>query len=625
MYGYHGKILYVDLNKSKFQEESPSENEYRRTAAGPILAVTKLLNETKQNLDAFDPQSYLIFSSGIMGGHQAPGLARFTIIGKSPSTGGIGEARCEGPFAHALKKTGYDAIIIHGKANKPVLLSIDNGEPSLDSAENLWGKKVSATVKTINETYGEEEISTALIGPAGENLIRFANVVCDQNHQASRAGMGAVMGSKNLKGIIIKGGEVPKVHNPEKLDKIAKIFEKQMYENTLSMWQYDRPGFGAWIHTHGTDAALGVNNYQTSLCEYTDSYTPEEFANFYVGESPCPYCPNNCIKRYASNSSDAKLGGLHQEALGSLGPNLGNSNLQKIIDTNVICNEYGMDPNSLGFTISFIQECIAKDLVKSDGLDYSFSEKIDLVEIAEQIAKRQGLGDILAEGAAEAAKIIGKGSEEFALTVKGNEIVSTECRTQTNLALGYAIAAVGPRYDICEHDWDFDLEVGWDHTLDYCRTIGILDRIPMDYLGKDKVKNFKSLKNLWSAVDAIGMCIFASAPTRVYDMPQMTELYEAITGYKTSSYELMRYGELRNHLYRLYNYREGFTSEDDKLPNRFYDQSIDNGRFKGVSIDREKFREMIDFYYEMMGWDSTGKPTEATLYDYGVDELLISI
>ena len=216
----------------------------------------------------------------------------------------------------------------------------------------------------------------------------------------------------------------------------------------------------------------------------------------------------------------------------------------------------------------------------------------------------------------------GKGSEKFALTIKGNEIVSTECRSQTNLALGYAVAACGPRYDICEHDWDFDIDVGWDHTLNYCRTIGILDRIPMQYLGKDKVKNFKVLNNLWSAINALGMCIFASAPTRVYSMTQMAELFEAITGYESSSYELMRYGELKNHLYRLYNYREGFTSEDDTLPERFFEQSIDSGKFINTKINYDKFRQMLDFYYEMMGWDQSGKPREATLYDYGANELL---
>lgn len=621
-YGFHGKILYVDLGNASFKEVSPHKNDYRRTAAGSIFAVTKLLKETQQGLDAFDPKCYLIFSSGILGGHQAPGLARFTIVGKSPATGGIGEARCEGPFAHALKKTGYDAIIIHGKAEKPLFLSIEDGQPRLESAENLWGKKVSDTVNYFKEQYRSEDISTAIIGPAGENLIRFANVICDQNHQASRAGMGAVMGSKNFKGILIKGGKLPVIADPERLKQISKDFNEQMHKNTLSMWQHDRPGFGAWIHTHGTDAALGVNNYQTSHCEYTDNYTPERFSDFYVGESPCPYCPNNCIKRYASNSTEAKSGGLHQEALGSLGPNLGNSDLKKIIDTNVLCNEYGLDPNSLGFTISFAQECIDKGLIKSDELDYSFSKDIDLIGITQQIVERKGLGNILAEGAAKAAKIIGKGSEKFALTIKGNEIVSTECRSQTNLALGYAVAACGPRYDICEHDWDFDIDVGWDHTLNYCRTIGILDRIPMQYLGKDKVKNFKALNNLWSAIDALGMCIFASAPTRVYSMTQMAELFEAITGYESSSYELMRYGELKNHLYRLYNYREGFTSEDDTLPERFFEQSIDSGKFINTKINYDKFRQMLDFYYEMMGWDQSGKPREATLYDYGANELL---
>lgn len=385
------------------------------------------------------------------------------------------------------------------------------------------------------------------------------------------------------------------------------------------MWQYNRPGFGAWIHTHGIDAALGVNNYQTNECDYTDEFTPEKFAEFYKGEAPCSYCPNNCIKRYATDGDNERMGGLHQEALGSLGPNLGNSDLSKIIKANVLCNEYGLDPNSLGFTISFAQEAVQNNLLEAEGLNLKFSPEVDLEKLTIMIAKREGLGDLLAEGAALAAKKLGNNAEQHAMTVKGNEMVSTECRSQTNLALGYATAAVGPRYDICEHDWDFDTEVGWEHTMDYSRTLGILERIPMHYSGLKKVKDYKALNNLWSAVDALGMCIFSSAPTRVYSLEDISALFHHITGFETSSYEIMRFGELKNHLFRLYNYREGMKKEDDKLPDRFFENEINAGALKGKKLDREQFEQNIEFYYEMMGWDENGCPKKATLYDYGID------
>lgn len=615
-FGYHGKILYVNLSNGTFEEQIPSDIEYRRYGSGSVMAVTKLLRETESDIDPFDPRAYLMFFNGIMGGNKAPGLSRFTIMGKSPLTNGIGEARCEGPFARALKKTGYDGLVVHGQAKEPIILVIENGKPEIVSAKNIWGKKIGDSVRIIHQDYPES--STAVIGPAGENKVRFANVICDQNHQASRAGMGAVMGSKNLKAVVLLGGTAPAIYALDKIKKTSQEFEKKMYENVLSMWQYDRPGFGAWIHTHGIDAALCVNNYQTHECDYAEEFVPEKFAEFYKGVAPCSYCPNDCIKRYATETDDELAGGLHQEALGALGPNLGNSDLSKVIRTNVLCNELGLDPNSLGFVISFAQEATQNELLKENGLNLDFSPKVDLEKLATMIAEREGLGDLLAEGAALAAEKIGNGAEKFTMTVKGNELVPFECRSQTNLALGYATAAVGPRYDICEHDWDYDTEVGWEHTMDYSRTIGILERIPMHYLGQEKVKDYKALNNLWSAVDALGMCIFASAPTRVYSLEDMADLFHQITGFETSSYELMRLGELKNHLFRLYNYREGMTKEDDKLPARFFENEINAGALKGKQLNKEQFQKNIEFYYEMMGWDEIGLPRKSTLIDYGI-------
>jgi aldehyde:ferredoxin oxidoreductase len=248
-----------------------------------------------------------------------------------------------------------------------------------------------------------------------------------------------------------------------------------------------------------------------------------------------------------------------------------------------------------------------------------FGDAESTIEMIELIARREGFGDTLAEGCKRAAERIGKGAERFALHVKGLELVPFEPRTQTNLALGYAVAPVGPRYDICEHDWDYDTEVGWGHTLEFSRTLGILERIPMGHLGVDKVRNFKALSNLWSGADALGFCIFAVAPTRALSLETMTAMIAAITGWETSSYEILRWGERRQHLMRVYNIREGLTSEDDTLPDRFFDEAIANGPQAGAKLDRESFRQVLDAYYEMMGWDETGAPRPATLYDHHLE------
>ncbi len=616
-YGYNGKVLHVNLWDRTFLTEEPDELFYRKYMGSGVMAAVYLLKNTKPNIDPLSEENPLMFFSSVISGQDAPGLARFTICAKSPLTGGIGEARSEGPFAMALKKSGFDGIIINGKCENPSLLVIDHGKPSIVPAEHLWGKNVSECVNLIEEQY--PGASTALIGIAGENKVRFANVITNRCHQASRAGLGAVMGAKNIKGVVLLGGQLPPVYDEQALAETKEWFDKTMRSNVLSMWQHDRPGFGVWIHTHGIDASVCVNNFQTSKCDYVNEYAPEQFEDYYNGVSSCPGCPNDCIKRYAPKEADSRSGGLHQEALGAFGPNMGLSDVHKIVFANVLCNEYGMDPNSLGYTISFAQECVQRGLLKDDGLNFSFSSEVDILAIIEAIAKREGVGHILAEGSYRAAEQIGKGAEKYAMTVKKNELNAFECRSQTNLALGYATAPTGPRYEICEHDWDFDTHFGWDHTLNYCYTIGITERIEMEYVGKKKVRNFVALNTLWSATDALGLCLFASAPTRVYSLNRMAKLLHDVTGFETSSYEIMRLGELRNQIFRIYNVREGLRAADDRLPDRMYEQEIDFGAKKGCRIDRQAFEEVIKCYYGMMGWDEDGVPTESTLYAYGLE------
>jgi aldehyde:ferredoxin oxidoreductase len=210
------------------------------------------------------------------------------------------------------------------------------------------------------------------------------------------------------------------------------------------------------------------------------------------------------------------------------------------------------------------------------------------------------------------------------LHVKGLELVPFEPRSQTNLALGYAVAPIGPRYDICEHDWDFDTQVGWEHTLALSRTLGILERIPMQEISPRKVRNFKALVTLWSAADALDFCIFAIAPTRLLSLAQMSEMLRAVTGWETSSYEIMRFGERRLHLMRWYNLREGRTAADDRLPDRFFTEPIASGPRRGDVLERAAFAEAIRTFYAMMGWDDEGRPTLATLYDHGLEWVLES-
>ncbi|MEJ5199395.1 MAG: aldehyde ferredoxin oxidoreductase C-terminal domain-containing protein, partial [Anaerolineae bacterium] len=301
--------------------------------------------------------------------------------------------------------------------------------------------------------------------------------------------------------------------------------------------------------------------------------------------------------------------------------------LDLVLRANNRCNQLGLDPTSLGFTLSFAMELFERGLLTptdSGGETLRFGDGAAALRMIEQIAHRRGLGDLLAEGTKRAADRIGGEAGRYAMQVKGLELVPFEPRSQTNLALGYAVAPIGPRYDICEHDWDFDTQVGWAHTLEMSRTLGILERIPMGYIGPQKVRNFKALLTLWSAADALDFCIFAIAPTRLLSLAQMGEMLRAVTGWETSDYEIMRLGERRLHLMRWYNLREGLTAADDRLPDRFFDEPIAAGPRRGDVLDRAAFAEAIRTFYAMMGWDADGRPTAATLYDHGLEWVLAS-
>jgi aldehyde:ferredoxin oxidoreductase len=626
-YGHSGKILWVDLTQQTFRLEERDPAFWREYAGGGLAGTALLLQHTPPGIDPLSPENLLIFASSVVAGNDAAGLARFTTCAKSPLTGGIGETRTEGPWGVALKGSGADLLVFTGQAEQPTTVLVEHGAVTFHDAGHLWGTTVGETTDALEAHLGTG-LHVAAIGPAGENKVRFASIVTDRSYQASRMGMGAVMGAKRLKAIVLREGERPPAHDPAGLDRLTAGFEQRMANNDLSMWQHDPPGFSCWIYLHGLDAALDVNNYRECTFEHLTSYQESCFLAHPIRELGCPGCPNNCIKSihpHHADDLDPRASGIHQEITGTMGPNIGVGDLDTVLRANNLCNQYGMDPTSLGFTISFAMELFERAiLVPGDENDAGlhFGDGAGALRMVEQIAFRQGLGDLLAEGSLRAAARIGGDAPRYAMQVKGLEMVSFEPRSQTNLALGYAVAPTGPRYDICEHDWDFDTQVGWAHTLDLSRTLGILERVPMEYLGPDKVRNFKSLITLWSAADALDLCIFAIAPTRLFSLSHMAELLRAATGWETSSHEIMRMGERRLHLMRWYNLREGLTAADDRLPDRFYEEPIASGPRQGDVIDRMAFERAIATFYAMMGWDDEGKPSTATLYDYGLQWVL---
>jgi aldehyde:ferredoxin oxidoreductase len=627
-FGYHGRILWIDLTRRSAQFETRDEIFWRQSIGGGLLATRLLLEKTAPGTDPLGPDNLLIFTSSVAAGHPAAGLARFTTAAKSPLTGGIGETRTEGPWGIALKGSGADAIVFTGRAERPVVVRIRDGAVEFHNTD-LWGRTVGETTDALEGVFGPD-LHAAVIGPAGENRVRFASVVTDRTFQAARMGMGAVMGAKKLKAVVLQGGRLPSMADPAAARALTEDFAARLAGNSLSLWQKTPPGFSAWVYLHGIDAALCVNNYSRCAIEGIEGLKDEAFLARYLRDLPCPGCPNDCIKAVHPRGAaglDARAAGIHQEVSGAMGINLGITDVDVLLRANNLCNQLGLDPTSLGFTLSFAMELFERGVLtpaEDAGRALRFGDGEGALDMAGRIARRQGLGDVLAEGTRRAAERIGRGAERYAMHVKGLEMVCFEPRSQTNLALGYAVAPIGPRYDICEHDWDFDTQVGWEHTLHFSRTLGILRRVPMNRLGTDKVRNFKALFNLWSAADALDFCIFAVAPTRLLSLPQMAQMLRAATGWETSDHEIMRVGERRNHLMRWYNLREGLTDADDRLPDRFHDEGIASGPRRGDRLDREAFRQAIGDFYAMMGWDTRGRPLPATLYDHGLEWALES-
>jgi aldehyde:ferredoxin oxidoreductase len=625
--GHSGRILRVDLTERSLEVETLDDETWRLYAGGGLLG-TRLLFEAPRGVEALDASAMLVIASSAVAGHRAAALPRFSVVAKSPLTGGVGEARAEGPFGVALKSSGFDAVAFRGAADRPVALEIVEGRPAIVNATDLWGLDTSAVVDRVQARLGD--CSVAAIGPAGERTVRFASVVSDRSFAAPRMGLGAVMGSKRLKAVAIAGGAAPSPADSNALAALTSAYAARVDVNPVTRWQRQPPGFGAWIGG-GAPGTFAVANFSTARFDAKGYAAPTFMERFAWGRDGCPGCSSDCIKGFARSAEGAAIerarerreGGLHQEAIAALGPNLGIGDAGVALALNDMCLRLGMDPVSLGFTLSFAMECRAHGLLSPadlDGLDLRFGAAREVFAIAELIAARQGAGDRLAEGTRRSAAQLPPEAAGFALEVKGLEMTPFEPRAQAGLALGFATAPFGPRYDVAEHDLDYDdATPSWPHTLDLSAALGISSLMPAAAQTPEKARRYRQLSEFWSALDALLVCPFASAPVRILSLEDVARLVRAITGWDTDIDEVMRWGARRMQLMRLYNLREGIDASQDRLPDRFFDEPIDAGPWAGQRLDRDAFGAMIATYYELMGWDTRGVPTAETSRDSGLE------
>lgn len=586
----------VDLTSGTVEREDRSaETDH---FGGSILGMRLLAERTPAGLDPYDPRALLYVAAGTLGGGAAPGLAKAVFLAKSPLTGVAGEAHALGPFAAGIRGAGAKALAITGRAGTLSYLLVEDGRISLHRAEELRGLGTAATTDALRARHGQGA-HVAAIGPAGENLVRYASVVTDYAYPAARYGLGAVFGAKNLKAIVCSGDAPIAVADPQALTAVSGYYRSAMPGNALAQFQLNDPGFAAWVGDSLDPGYASVRNFSVTGEPGLRLARAESYAGRAVTTAGgCPGCPSDCLKVYAPPGSPVRTsGGLGQEAFLSLGWNLGIDDVDAVLGANALCNDLGLDPVSLGGTLAFAMECASRGLLPAGP---AFGAADALAALTRDVAARDGkLGDLLADGAARAARSIGDGAGSYAMTVKGAEMPCFDPRIQPGIGLGYAVVPHGPRYDAVEHDLDFDPDLGLPACFPEAARIGVRPAAAPT-LDAERGRRTARLLRLWSALDALNICMFAASPTRPLTLDQLTSLVAAVSGQDFNARDLLEAGQRRLDLMRVYAAREG--GGPDELPGRFHDEPITSGRYTGAVLSRESFGQARAALYEELGW-----------------------
>ena len=619
--GYCGKMLYVDLTDRTVRVEERDEDFYRTYLGGWSVIAHELLKHAPKGVDPFAPENPLVFAAGVQTGSEVGSSGRHAVGAKSPLTGGFGEADVGGYWGTELKRAGFDAVVITGASEEPVYLWIHDGEAEVRDATHLWGKTTAAVQGLIRDELGGDQIRVAQCGPAGERLVRFANVMHDVNRAAGRTGLGAVMGSKRLRAVAVRGTGTVDVADPERVAAIHSRF-LELKEHWEGLQKYGTAESVAQVQERGY---LPTRNFQKGQFDGWEKITGERLeAEYLVGRDTCFGCPVGCkrqVKVEGAYTVDPVYGGPEYETLGSFGSSCEIDDLEAILYANQVCAANGMDVISAGVTIAWLMECFEKGLVTSadtEGVEARFGDAEVMVKLVEMMATREGFGDLLAEGSWRAARGLGNGTEDLVVHVKGQEFPMNDGRTQFGLGLAYAVSPTGADHMHSAHDHFVDNEAPAGFLrLSYGMLTGVMEH---NNLTPEKVRWVVYKNTHLVLFNCLGWCQFHH-----YSVSRIRDVLQAITGWNVRTFEIMKAGERALALARAFNMREGLTVEDDVLPPRM-GEPLKVAAIDGWSIDEEEFLRARALYYGMMGWDEeTGIPRTAKLHELGigwvVDEL----
>ncbi len=642
LYGYTGKILHVDLTSGSISVEEPPEELYRTYMGGSALGLYYLLKNTPPGADPYGPENTLAFMLAGITGAPIAGQSRATVVAKSPLSGGVGDSQAGGFWPAELKFAGFDGIVIQGSSSKPVYLWINQGEVELRDASHLWGKTTNEVDEMLVEELGDKRIQITQVGPSGEKLVRFAAILNMATRAHGRTGMGAVMGSKKLKAIVVRGGKkkLP-MADP---DRVRKIMQPSIANVRADedVWSLAKCGTLGILESQNAVGGLPTKNYKSGWMGYDRAAAiggerlfdellrgADEDNQLKLGRETCYSCAVRCKRvvesEWQGRAIDPKSGGPEYETSSVFGSYCDIDDIGATAYANQLCNQYGVDTIAAGATMAFAIDCYEQGIITAEdtgGIELGWGNAQAMIAMLEKTLNREGFGDVLAEGSALAAARIGNGAEDLVVATKGGEFPAHMPQVKPSLAVIYAVNPFGADHQSSEHDPGYTPEVAAASPDKYGKRmadIGLTDQQPEDVLNEAKVEFALKTQYAYSALDTADACQFVFGPSwQLLGMEELAGVISAVHGEEMTVADLMTLGARRLNMLRAFNAREGITREQDTLPKRLF-EPLEGGPSDGKFIDRDEFEQALATYYEMAGWDPvTGNPTAETLDGLGL-------
>lgn len=596
MKGYAGKWLRVDLSTGKISKEEIPDAMKRDFLGGRGFAVKLLWDEVK-HIDPLSEKNKLIFSTGPFTGQALPSSGKMVIASKSPLTGGYGDGNIGTMASIHLRKAGYDVLVLEGKSEKPCYLLVEDENVKFVDASELWGKNTFEAQDILEKRHGRNS-GILIIGPGGENLVRFSTVMSQKGRAGGRPGLGAVMGSKNLKAVVIKGtGSIPNFDD-EKL----KEFGKKGYEEIKGKESYEfwmRQGTMQAFEWCNENSCLPTYNFKEGVFEFSKELDGYVLEKLHIDRKGCPMCNMQC--GHVIKDAGDQRAELDYENVGMLGPNIGLRSLPQIALLNRMADEWGLDTISLGSCIGFLMEASERGLIpeKVGWGDFEAARKLII-----DIGRGEGLGKLVSQGTRNASETLGKGSHRWAMHVKGLEISAYNCHGCPGMALSFGTSPIGASH---KDAWIIAWEISTDRFS----------------YGKEKVEKLIEFQRIRGGFfESATVCRLPWVEVS-FGLHWYPEYLEAITGNRMGWEDLYKIGDRIYNLIRAYWKREipQFGRTWDYPPDRWFEEPLSQGKMKGVKLDREKYDQMLSWYYELRGWDKNGIPTKETLDDLGLKEV----